>query len=199
MRSFVSELRRRNVFRAAAFYAASAWLIVQIATQIFPFFDVPAWTVRWIVIAAVLGFPFLVAFAWLYELTPQGLKRESEVDRADSIAQRTGKKLDRWIIAVMAVAIVLLLANQLMMRKGASSDALVAIPQKSIAVLPTPSSSSPALAFRSSPTRRTTRPRRSSSSAARSARSTWVFRRKRRPCSPPASSEIGRRARARST
>ena len=146
MRTFVSELRRRNVIRAAAFYAASAWLVVQIATQVFPFFEVPTWTVRWIVVAAAIGFPFVIAFAWLYELTPQGLKRESEVGRDDSIAHMTGRKLDRWIIAVMGVAIVLLLANQFVVRRSeqpaasatapASAAPASAAPEKSIAVLP---------------------------------------------------------------
>ena len=135
MRTFVSELRRRNVIRAGAFYAASAWLVVQIATQVFPFFDVPTWTVRWIVVAAVAGFPCLLAFAWFYEITPQGLKRESDVDRTESITRRTGRKLDRWIIAVLLVAIVLLGANQLVQRRdGAPAES--AAPQKSIAVLP---------------------------------------------------------------
>jgi TolB-like protein/Flp pilus assembly protein TadD len=122
------------VFRAGAFYAASAWLVVQIATQVFPFFDVPPWTIRWIIVVAVIGFPFLLAFAWFYEITPEGLKRESEVDRTESIARETGRKLDRWIIAIMAVAIVLLLANQFVWRKGDVPAA--ATPAKSIAVLP---------------------------------------------------------------
>ncbi len=149
MSSFVSELRRRNVIRAAAFYAASAWLVVQVATQVFPFFDVPAWTVRWIVIAAAIGFPAIVAFAWFYEITPQGLKRESEIDPAESTTRRTGRRLDRWIIAVMAVAIAVLLANQFT-RRGSqnppsasvaspahdATSAAPAAPAKSIAVLP---------------------------------------------------------------
>ena len=136
MRSFISELRRRNVIRAAAFYAASAWLIVQVATQVFPFFDVPSWTVRWIVIAAVIGFPFLLAFAWFYEFTPQGLKRESEVDRDASITRATGRRLDRWIIAVMALAIVVLLANQFALRRNDHAGGTTAELDKSIAVLP---------------------------------------------------------------
>jgi TolB-like protein len=136
MASFVSELRRRNVLRAAAFYAASAWLIVQVATQVFPFFNVPAWTIRWIVISAAIGFPFLLAFAWFYELTPRGLVRESDIDPADSIVRHTGKQLDRWIIAVMAVAIVLLLANQFMRRKDDAVSTPAGAPEKSIAVLP---------------------------------------------------------------
>jgi TolB-like protein len=137
MRSFVAELQRRNVIRAAAFYAASAWLLVQVATQVFPFFNVPNWTVRWIVIAAVVGFPFMLAFAWFYEFTPQGLKRESQIDPAESITRHTGKKLDRWIIAIMAVAIVLLVTNQFVLRKDDNAAASTeATPVKSIAVLP---------------------------------------------------------------
>ena len=76
MRNFFAELRRRNVYRAAAFYAAAAWLLVQIATQVFPFFALPNWTVRLIIIAVIVGFPFLLLFAWFYELTPEGLKLE---------------------------------------------------------------------------------------------------------------------------
>ena len=116
---FFSELERRNVYRAAVFYAASAWLLVQVATQVFPFFHIAEWVVRWIVIAVVIGFPFALLFAWFYEITPEGLKRESEVPRADSIARTTGKKLDRWIIGILALAVVLLLTNTFVWRKGA--------------------------------------------------------------------------------
>ena len=135
MPSLFAELKRRNVFRAAAFYAAVAWLLVQIATQVFPFFDMPNWTVRWIVIAVVIGFPFAMVFAWFYEFTPEGLKRESEIAHLPSVPRATGKKLDRWIIAVLAVAVVLLLTNNfvLRMRGIGFSDAVSA---KSIAVLP---------------------------------------------------------------
>jgi len=136
MRSFVSELKRRNVIRAGAFYAASAWLLVQVATQVFPFFSVPNWAVRWVIIAAIVGFPFMLAFAWFYEFTPQGLKRESEIDPTESITHHTGKKLDRWIIAIMAAAIVLLLTNQFVLRKDDSAPMSPDVPAKSIAVLP---------------------------------------------------------------
>ena len=78
--SLFAELRRRNVYRAAVLYAAGAWLAVQVATQVFPFFHIAEWVVRWIVIAAIIGFPFWIAFAWYYEFTPEGIKRESEVE-----------------------------------------------------------------------------------------------------------------------
>src|SRR5438552_11416084 len=109
--SLCAELKRRNVFRAAAFYTASAWLLVQIATQVFPFFHIAEWVVRWIVVAVAIGFPFAMLLAWYYEWTPDGIKRDRDVDPSDSVMHETGKKLDRWIIAVLGVAVVLLLAN----------------------------------------------------------------------------------------
>ena len=149
--SFFAELKRRNVIRAATFYAASAWLVVQIATQVFPLFNVPNWMVGWIVVAAMIGFPFAMLFSWFYEWTPQGIQRESDVMLGESIVIETGRKLDRLIIVVLGVAVVLLLTNQFVLRKDAIpaaadspglvapavADALAApIPDKSIAVLP---------------------------------------------------------------
>jgi hypothetical protein len=87
MRSFFVELRRRNVLRAGAFYAASAWLLVQVAMQVFPFFHFAEWIVRWIVIAAIVGFPFALAFAWFYEITPEGLRLESRIEPGESITR----------------------------------------------------------------------------------------------------------------
>src|SRR6476619_1144479 len=107
--SFFSELQRRNVLRAAAFYAASAWLLVQVATQVFPFFHISEWVVRWIVVAAAIGFAFAMLFSWFYEWTPQGLQREGEIAPNELITRQSDKKLDRWIIAVLALAVVLLL------------------------------------------------------------------------------------------
>jgi TolB-like protein len=139
--SFFSELKRRNVLRAGAFYAASAWLLVQVATQVFPFFHIAEWVVRWIVVAAVIGFPFAMLFSWFYEWTPHGLQRESEIARNESITRQTGRKLDRWIIAILALAVVLLLANQFVLHRDENKSAETAawatpIPGKSIAVLP---------------------------------------------------------------
>jgi len=140
-RSFFDELKRRNVLRAAAFYAASAWLMVQVATQVFPFFHIAEWVVRWIVVAAAIGFPFAMLFSWFYEWTPQGLQLESEILPNESITRHTGKKLDRWIIAVLSMAVVLLLANQFVLHRDENKSAAAAsvatpIPGKSIAVLP---------------------------------------------------------------
>ncbi len=133
-RNFFAELKRRNVLRAAAFYAASAWLLVQVATQVFPLFHIAEWVMRWIVVAAVIGLPFAIIFSWFYEWTPQGLQRESDITPNESISRQTGKRLDRWIIAILAFAVVLLLTNQFVWHKNAGEA--TAIPDKSIAVLP---------------------------------------------------------------
>ena len=77
--SFFVEMQRRNVLRAAAFYAAAAWLLIQVATQVFPFFDIPSSVVRIVVVAAIIGFPVAMVLAWFYELTPEGLKRAKEL------------------------------------------------------------------------------------------------------------------------
>jgi TolB-like protein len=132
--NFFAELKRRNVFRAAAFYAASSWLLVQIATQVFPFFHIAEWIVRWIVVAAVIGFPFALVLSWFYEWTPKGLQLESEISPSESVIRQTGKKLDKWIIAILVLAVVLLLANQFVWHKDAPEGATIL--DQSIAVLP---------------------------------------------------------------
>ena len=93
----------------APFYATRGWLLVAFATQVLPAFEVPASTMRVVVVAVMLGFPCALLFAWFYELTPEGLKLESKIDPADSIRRSTGRKLDRLIIALLAVAVVVLL------------------------------------------------------------------------------------------
>jgi adenylate cyclase len=83
--NLLRELKRRNVYRAAALYAAVGWLLVQIATQVFPFYDIPNWAVRLVIAAVLIGFPIVLLFSWFYEWTPQGLRR----DRSDSMVPAT--------------------------------------------------------------------------------------------------------------
>ncbi|MBS0556755.1 MAG: hypothetical protein JSR27_04995 [Proteobacteria bacterium] len=127
-----TELQRRNVPRAALLYAGATWALAQGIAQLGPFFGLPDWGVRWFVIACCVGFPFWLVFAWVYEWTAQGLKRESEIAADPAISRSTGRKLDRAIIAVLAVAVVLLLTDRFVVRKGDG----VAIAEKSVAVLP---------------------------------------------------------------
>jgi TolB-like protein/Tfp pilus assembly protein PilF len=133
--NFLFELKRRNVFRAGAFYAACAWLLVQVATQVFPFFHTPERVVRWIILGAVIGFPFWLALAWCYEWTAQGLKRESDLPTPLSPTSRAARRnVDRWIIVMLAAAVVLLLADKFLFRNQPAPAA--SAPEKSIAVLP---------------------------------------------------------------
>jgi TolB-like protein len=132
------ELKRRNVLRAGILYAGAVWALSQGIAQLSPALGLPDWATRWFLIAAAIGFPFWIAFAWFYEFTAQGLKRESEVAADASITRSTGRKLDRAIIVVLAVAVVLLLTNTFVWKKGTGLQDGVAsaIPTKSIAVLP---------------------------------------------------------------
>ena len=102
---FFNELRRRNVFRVAAAYIVAAWLVIQVAETIFPLFGFDSTPARIVVIVLVIGFVPALVFAWAFELTPQGLRRESEVDRSDSIRPETRKKLDRMIMVVLGLAL----------------------------------------------------------------------------------------------
>lgn len=139
------ELKRRNVLCAGLLYVGAIWALAQVITQLGPVFNAPGWIARTFLIAAAIGFPFWIAFAWFYEFTPPGLKRESEIAPDDSVSRATGRKLDKAIIAVPAVAVVLLLTNTFVWRKGAGlqstgaidvAAAFAKIPAKSIAVLP---------------------------------------------------------------
>jgi TolB-like protein/tetratricopeptide (TPR) repeat protein len=103
--SLFSELRRRNVFRVGIAYLITAWLLVQVADILLETFSAPEWTMKFIVVVLLVGFPLALFFAWAFELTPDGVKREKEVDRSQSIAGQTGHKLDRAIIGVLVVAL----------------------------------------------------------------------------------------------
>jgi len=127
--SFFSELKRRNVYKVAVAYAVVAWLLIQVATQIFPFFDIPNWAVRLVVILLILGFPVALLLAWAFELTPEGIKRTDETEPAKS-------KGHAWIyIAIVAAALsvgLFFLGRFTAPKRGVTTD----IASKSIAVLP---------------------------------------------------------------
>jgi TolB-like protein/tetratricopeptide (TPR) repeat protein len=100
------ELKRRNVFRVAVAYLAASWLALQILQLVVEGAEAPAWIMKVMLALAGIGFPLAIGFSWAYELTPEGLKREKEVDRSASITPQTGQRLDRVIIALLAVAVV---------------------------------------------------------------------------------------------
>ena len=135
-RSFFTELRRRNVIRAAVLYGGAAWALAQGIAQLTPVVNAPEWAARWFLVAACIGFPFWLAFAWFYEWTPEGFKREREVEDHESITHHTGRKLDFAIIGVLSLAVVLLLTDRFVLRRGVNQEADIAISKQSIAVLP---------------------------------------------------------------
>ena len=135
-KSLFGELKRRNVIRAAILYLGAVWALAQGISQLGPSLGAPEWATRWFLVAAGIGFPFWIAFSWFYEFTPEGLKRESEIDRAESVTRRTGRKLDLAIMGVLAVAVVLLLTDRFVLRHGVNQTMAMPIPEKSIAVLP---------------------------------------------------------------
>src|SRR5437773_6823676 len=140
MNNFFSELKRRNVYKVAAAYAVIGWLLVQVATQVFPFFEIPNWAVRLIVLGIIIGFPIALVIAWAFELTPQGLKRTEDVD----LAAQGSRKSHAWIYVVIvgaAFSIGLFFIGRYTARNTVSAARTEtatgsSIPQKSIAVLP---------------------------------------------------------------
>jgi TolB-like protein/Flp pilus assembly protein TadD len=112
--SLFEELKRRNVFRVAVLYAVSAWLVLQVADVLAGLFGLPDWSLRFVGFILLLGFPLALIFSWVFELTPEGLVREAEVQRDDSITARTANKLDKAVIGLLVVAIGLFAADRFM-------------------------------------------------------------------------------------
>jgi Predicted integral membrane protein len=129
--NFSDELKRRNVYKVAFAYAVVAWLLIQVATQVFPFFEIPNWAVRLVVLLLVIGFPVALILAWAFELTPEGIKRAEDVPSEKSTVRKTGRKLDALMIGVL-LCVIGFLVFQRFHRSDASSERM----EKSIAVLP---------------------------------------------------------------
>jgi TolB-like protein/Flp pilus assembly protein TadD len=134
--SFFGELKRRNVYKVAVAYAVVAWLLMQIASQIFPFFEIPNWAVRLVVLLLIIGFPIALIIAWAFEVTPEGIKR---TEAADAAGQRS--RGGAWIYIVLigaAVSVGLFFVGRYTAGRATpqQGEATAAIPQKSIAVLP---------------------------------------------------------------
>jgi TolB-like protein len=135
--SFFHELKRRNVLRVAIAYVIVAWLLLQVADVILNNIAAPGWVFQSILLLVALGFPFALIFAWAFELTPEGIKKERDVDRAQSITHSTGRKLDFVIIGVLVLAVGFLLTDKFLLSEGPETitGEIVTLGQ-SIAVLP---------------------------------------------------------------
>jgi TolB-like protein/Tfp pilus assembly protein PilF len=131
--NFFAELKRRNVYKVAVAYAIVGWLLVQVATQVFPFLEIPNWVIRLVIALVAIGFPIALVIAWAFELTPEGIKRTEDVDVAAAAKQ---PKKHTWIYVVaigVAFSIGLFFVGRYTGRNVASAAEL---PAKSIAVLP---------------------------------------------------------------
>lgn len=128
---FFEELQRRHVWRIAVGYAVAAWLLVQIATQVFPFFNIPNWSVRLIVVVLAIGFPVAVALAWVYEITPEGVRRTAPADSPDArpeyASRQIGRKLNAVIIVVLVLAVALLGWRLLVLRHAGTASETTAV------------------------------------------------------------------------
>lgn len=147
--SFIEELKRRNVFRVGIAYAVSAWILLQIVDLVLENISTPEWVMQVFMLAVAIGFPLALIFAWAFEMTPEGIKLEKDVDRSQSITHTTGQKMNRGITIALAIAVVFLLVDRF--REESAADPLPASiavenvepakdvlvnTEKSIAVLP---------------------------------------------------------------
>src|SRR5437764_478530 len=130
--NFFAELKRRNVIRMAGLYLVGAWLLVQVAGTVLPMFGAPDWLPRSIVLLLVIGFVPALIFSWVFELTPQGLKRDEDVRPEESIAPQTGRRMDRMIIAVLLLALGYFGFDKFVLTPRREA-ALVAATEKSVA------------------------------------------------------------------
>ena len=133
MSQLFQELKRRNVFRVGLAYLAVAWLVLQAADIVLDNINAPGWLMQALMLFMVIGFPVALVFAWAFELTPEGIKKEREVDRSQSITDQTGHKLNRTIIFVLVAAVAFLLIDKFVLQ-GESPE--VTVTDKSVAVLP---------------------------------------------------------------
>ncbi len=129
--SFIKELKRRNVIRVAIAYGVAAWLLIEITATTFPILKLPDWSVTLVTVFVLIGFPLALIFAWAFELTPEGLKKEKDVDRSESITHITGRKLDFIIISVLVLALGYFAYDKFLLQPVSNSQQTA---KKSIAV-----------------------------------------------------------------
>ena len=136
LQNFFAELKRRNVYKVAVAYAVVAWLLIQIATQVFPFFDIPNWVVRLVILLIIIGFPIALVIAWAFELTAEGIKRTQAADAAHLRASSKHTWIYVVVIAALMSAGLFFLGRYTASRNPGGGPGGDSLPAKSIAVLP---------------------------------------------------------------
>lgn len=143
MKQFFDELKRRNVIRVAVAYVVAAWILLQVADLVLDNIDAPSWVMQVFMLALALGFPLVLVFSWVFELTPDGIKREKDIDdRGQSVTGQTARKLDHLTIGLLVVVVAMVAVDRLVPGEGrddaadpAAEVAAAPAPDKSIAVL----------------------------------------------------------------
>ncbi len=134
--SFTAELKRRNVIRVGIAYIIVGWVLAQIAEFAFENFGAPAWVLKSVVVVLLLGLPLALIFAWAFEMTPEGLKREADVDRSRSVTSQTGRKLNFLIIGILVLALGWFSFDKFYANTGSQPLPEPTVLEKSVAVLP---------------------------------------------------------------
>jgi Tol biopolymer transport system component len=119
--AFIRQLRQRNVFKVAVAYAITGWLLIEIVSNVFPIFNFPQWTAQFAILLVVLGFPIALVFAWIFELTPEGIKATATAQTPPSVAAAQSQKLNHLIVGLIGVAVLFLLVDRFALTEGAST------------------------------------------------------------------------------
>ena len=115
MRGFIEEVKRRNVAKVALVYIIAGWLTMQVVDVMFPALNLPEWLISAVAAFVIIGFPFALIFAWAFEMTPEGIKLEKDVDKSQSISHQTGQRIMRNTAIALGIAVVLLLVDRFTM------------------------------------------------------------------------------------
>jgi len=118
--SFIDELKRRNVVRVGVAYAVAGWLLMQITDVFAPALRLPEWFPTAVAFLMIIGFPVVVFFAWAFEITPEGIKREADVERNDTITRQAAAKLDRLTISLVSLVLIVFLADRFLIDQDAA-------------------------------------------------------------------------------
>ena len=116
--SLFEELKRRNVIRVGIAYAVASWVLLQVVDLVFEYITAPEWIMHVFMLGLAIGLPVVLILAWVFELTPEGIKLESDIDPSQSVAAHTSRKIDRVIIVFLALAVVFLVAERVITEKG---------------------------------------------------------------------------------
>jgi len=137
MSSFFTELKRRNVVRVGIAYAFTGWILVEVADVVLPTFGAPDWVQKVLTFLVIVGLPIALIFAWAFELTPEGLKLDKDVDRSQSMTTKTGRKLDFIIIGLLVIALGIFVFLYVSgPDRGGADDGIVSSSRPAVAVLP---------------------------------------------------------------